>query len=156
MSYSGTKYGTQVPTQTEPERSRLSTGLHDLGYLFSQLGDKLTAFLEYKSELLKTEVRETVKGYTRGGVFAAAGAVVLVFCALFVEAAIGLALSLLFPFSQLANLTLGFVIVAVLDAIAGGVLVYVGRKRLTQTVPVPKKSLDDLRKDKEWIQREVA
>lgn len=155
MSYSGTKYAAEPPRQTE-EGSRLSSGLRDLGYLFSQLGDKLSAFLDYKTELLKSEVRETVKGYSRGGIFAASGGVVVLFGSLFLEAAIAFWLSLLFPFSVAANLALGFAIVALLDIVAGALLLYAGKKRFSQTTPVPQKSLHDLRKDKEWIQREVA
>jgi uncharacterized membrane protein YqjE len=125
--------------------------------LFGRLSDGVTTLLDTKLSLLKVEIKEDVSAYTRnaitmliGGIVAAVGFAILnVAVAFFISTVLPASLG---PFMQIA---LGFVITGVLYLIIGAIFIVKAKSNLAKRDIVPNRSVEELRKDKEWLKKEL-
>lgn len=144
-------------TATAPARAATGSTLEELPALFGRLSDGVITLLDTKLSLLKVEVKEDVNGYIRGattifvgGIIAAVGFAILnVAVALFVGALLPPSLGTTLQFA------LGFVITGAAYLLIGAVLIMAAKKRLARQGIVPERSVAELRKDKEWLTKEL-
>lgn len=148
----------EMGTAAAPSRiADTQTGIEDLPALFGRLSDGVVTLLDTKLSLLKVEVKEDVNGYIRGattvlvgGIIAAVGLAILnVAVALFVGALLPQSLGTTLQFA------LGFVITGAAYLLIGGILIIAAKKRLAKQGIVPERSVAELRKDKEWLTKEL-
>ena len=126
--------------------------------LVTRLGEDVMQLLDAKLNLLKVEIKEDVNTYTRGAVtMAIAGVIAAVGFAL-LNVAVGFGVSTLFAnadISQPAKYALGFVITGIFYLIVGGIIVMVVKNRLAKADLVPNRTVEELRKDKQWLKNEL-
>jgi uncharacterized membrane protein YqjE len=131
---------------------------HDLPSLFERLAADLANLFDQKVTLLKIEVKEDVDAYVRGSIAILAGAVVATvgFALLNVALAFGITTLLAnLDMTQPAKYALGFVITGVIYLVLGTIAVVTAKNRLARQGLVPKQTIRELEKDKEWIQKEI-
>lgn len=141
---------TAVPA-TQPTHSDIES----LPALFGRLADDVTTLLDTKLSLAKVEIQEDAGAYIRGAVMIGAGALVAAIGFALLNIALAFFISRLFSYSQPVNYALGFTLTGLLYLIVGGVLIYVMKNRLAARTPVPDKSIEELRKDKQWLKNEI-
>jgi len=138
-----------VPIRNETE---------SLPSLVSRLGEDVMQLLDAKLNLLKVEIKEDVNTYTRGAVtMAIAGVIAAVGFAL-LNVAVGFGVSTLFAtanLSQPAKYALGFLITGVFYVLVGGIIVMAVKSRLAKADLVPNRTVEELRKDKQWLKNEL-
>jgi uncharacterized membrane protein YqjE len=132
--------------------------LENIPGLLSRLGEDVTELLDTKLSLLKVEVKEDVQTYVRGGVMIGVGAVIAAVGFALLNVALAFGVSTLFEQAQLsqpARYALGFVITGGAYLLIGGIIVLAMKSRLAKQDMVPNRSLDELRKDKQWLKNEL-
>ncbi len=144
----------------QSERSATVEERHtqDLPSLFERLASDLAKLFDQKVALLKIEVKEELNVYLRGGIAILAGAVVATvgFALLNVALAFGITTVLMeLNISQPAKYALGFVITGVIYLALGGIVIVMAKNRLARQGLVPRRSVNELEKDKEWIQKAI-
>ena len=130
----------------------------DLPALVEKLGGDLANLFDQKLALLKIEVREEVEEYVRGSILIGAGAIVAGIGFALLNIALAFAVSVLFvntSLSQPAKYALGFVITGIAYLVIGAAVVVLARNRLAKQGLVPKRTVRELEKDKQWLQREL-
>jgi uncharacterized membrane protein YqjE len=108
--------------------------------------------------LFKVEIKEEVSSYARGIAFIAFGAVIATVGFALVNVAIAFAVSTLFAqanFSQPASYALGFVVTGAFYVLVGGIVVLLMKNRLAKQDLVPQRTVQELRKDKQWLKNEL-
>jgi uncharacterized membrane protein YqjE len=126
--------------------------------LVSRLGDDVMELFKSQLELFKVEVKEEVNSYTRGIAIIMVGAVIATVGFALLNVAIAFAVSTLFAqaeFSQPASYALGFVVTGAFYVLVGGVVVLLMKNRLARQNLVPERTVQELRKDKEWLKNEL-
>jgi uncharacterized membrane protein YqjE len=126
--------------------------------LFTRMADDLTQFFDTKLALLKVEIKEDIDAYISGGIMILVGGVVVAVGFALLNVAVAFLVSVLFENSNLSQpvrYALGFIITALVYLIAGAVTIIVTKNRLAQQGIVPKRTLAELERDKEWLQKEV-
>jgi uncharacterized membrane protein YqjE len=134
------------------------TEIQELPRLFTRLGDDVTRLFDTKMSLLRVEVKEDVAALLRGAIgIATASMVALVGFALASSAAaVGIATQLTKAgFSQLGAYGLGLLIVGVVYLLMGTIAALVIKGRLAKQSLVPNRTIDEIRKDKEWLKKEL-
>ena len=129
-----------------------------LPVLFGRLGDDVVKLLDTKLSLLKVELQEDAAVYARGAAMIGVGASVALVGLSLALVAIAFFVSYLLPTSvdnPSLRYALGFLITGALFLIVGGILVVVFKNRLTARNPVPNRSVDEIRKDKQWLKNEM-
>ena len=153
----------------EVERRRadvpaVATGaeLENLPALVGKLGDDVMRLLDTKLSLVKVELKEDASFYARNGAFTAVGAMVALIGFALVNVAVAFFISNLFGKDGGAverftptSYGLGFLITGILYVVIGGVIVLVMKNKLAAYNPVPTTSLDEIRKDKQWLKNEM-
>ncbi len=144
--------GTAPATTT----STTTSDIEGLPALVGRLGEDVMTLVDTKLSLLKVELKEDAAVYGRAVGGMAAGAII---------AGVGLALALVavaffvstfFSFdTEAANYAMGFIITGILFLAIGGILIYVMKNRLAARTPVPNRSVEELRKDKQWLKNET-
>lgn len=138
-----------------PARSaEAQADIDSLPALFGRLGDDVMQLLDTKLSLLKVEVKEDADAYIRGGVMIGIGGVIAAVGFALLNVAIAFGVSTLFAntnLSQPAKYALGFVITGAVYLVIGGILVLVMKNRLAKRNPVPNRTVEELRKDKQWL-----
>ena len=130
--------------------------LDSLPALFGRLGDDVMKLLDTKLSLVKVEVKEDVAYYARGSAVMAVGAVLAGVGFALVNVAIAFFVSKLFTFDDpRLNYALGFIITGALYLVVGGGLILAMKNRLAARNPVPARSIEELRKDKQWLKNEM-
>lgn len=138
--------------------TRIEREPEGLPALFSKLADDLTTLLDTKLTLLKVELKEEFDAYIRGVVMILIGAVVAIVGFALLNVALAFLMSLLFAntsFSQPAQYAFGFIITALIYLIIGGLTIAVTKNRLAKQGLVPKRTVKELERDKEWLQKEI-
>lgn len=117
-----------------------------VGDILRSLTGDLSKLVSQEVELAKLEVRaEAKKAGTIAGAYAGAGAAGY-FAVLF------LSLTLAFLLASLFNsLWLGALVVTVIWAIVGAVLFSQAKSKQQELNPVPEKTIETLKEDKEWL-----
>jgi uncharacterized membrane protein YqjE len=126
--------------------------------LFSRLTDDLTELFEAKLELLKTELKEEITSYASGASLMVGGAVVGVIGFTLLNVAIAFFVSVLFDSAELSPAVrygLGFMITALLYLVIGAIIILVAKRRLAKQRIIPERSALELKRDKQWLQKEV-
>src|SRR5215208_1984045 len=126
--------------------------------LFSRLGDDVMDLFNSQLALFKVEVKEEAGAYARGITMIAFGAVIATVGFALLNVAIAFAVSTLFAqanFSQPASYALGFVVTGGFYLLVGAIVVMLMKNRLAKHERVPPRTVDELRKDKQWLKNEL-
>jgi uncharacterized membrane protein YqjE len=144
-------------TAAAPARVPEGTEIDQLPTMFGKLGDDVMQLLDAKLGLLKLEMKEEAGVYTRLGAMLAAGGALAAIGFLLVNVAVAFFISRLFvaSFTEPIAYALGFVVTGALYLIIGGILVTVMKNRLTKHSAAPQRSIDEFRKDKQWLKNEI-
>jgi uncharacterized membrane protein len=130
---------------------------HSLTTLFSRLTDDLTALLDAKLQLLKTELKEEASSYAGWASLILGGAVIGVIGFSLFNAGIAFLVSMLFDSTDLSPAVrygLGFVITALLYLVSGTIIMLVGKSRFAKQRMIPKTSALELKRDEQWLREE--
>ncbi|HEX8176267.1 MAG TPA: phage holin family protein [Pyrinomonadaceae bacterium] len=143
-------------TATAPAPSATSE-LEQLPSLFGRLGDDVMKLLDTKFSLLKVELSEDISVYARGAAFIAVGGLVAAIGFALLNIALALGISAFMPadWQQASRYAVGFVVTGILYLIVGGIIVMVMKNKLAHRDLVPGRSVEELRKDKEWLKKEM-
>jgi uncharacterized membrane protein YqjE len=131
------------------------TDLESLPTLFGRLGEDVMTLLDTKLTLLKVEVKEDADAYVRAGVMMSVGGIIAAIGFALVNIALAFFVATLLPYAPPINYALGFVITGVLYLIIGGIIVIGMKNRLAKRDIMPNRSVDELRKDKQWLKKEI-
>ncbi len=126
--------------------------------LISRLGDDVMQLFNSQLALFKVEIKEEVNTYARGITTIALGAVIATVGFALVNVAIAFAVSTLFAqanFSQPASYALGFVVTGAFYVLVGGIIVLLMKSRLAKQDLMPQRTVQELRKDKQWLKNEL-
>src|SRR3954451_20383302 len=124
--------------------------------LLGKMAEELTQLFDTKLSLLKVELKEEIDTYIHGGVMILIGAVVVAVGFALLNVAIAFLVSRLFEtadFSQPVRYALGFILTAVIYLVAGAIMIVVSKNKLAKQSLVPKRSMAELERDKEWLQK---
>jgi uncharacterized membrane protein YqjE len=126
--------------------------------LFSRLGDDVMQLFNSQLALFKVEIKEEANAYARGVTMIAIGAVIATVGFALLNVAIAFAVSTLFAqanFSQPASYALGFVVTGGFYLLVGAIVVMLMKNRLARQDLVPQRTVQELRKDKQWLKNEL-
>ena len=138
--------------------SSLRSETESLPTLVGRLGDDVMQLFDTKLSLLKVELKEEANAYVRGGIAIAVGGIVTAVGFALLNVAVAFAVSTLFAsanLSQAAKYALGFVLTGLLYVVIGGIVILMVKNRLAHQNLVPNKTVEELRKDKEWLKNEL-
>ncbi|MGA9996773.1 MAG: phage holin family protein [Pyrinomonadaceae bacterium] len=144
-------------TATKPALAAPSD-IESLPTLFGRLADDVVELLDTKLSLLKVEVKEDADAYIRGGVMIGVGGVIAAIGFALVNVAVAFGVSTLFAntsLSQPARYALGFIVTGAVYLVIGGIIVIVMKNRLAKRDITPNRTVDELRKDKQWLKKEL-
>jgi len=126
--------------------------------LFSRLGEDVVRLFDSQLALFKVEVKEEANSFARGAAMLGVGAVIGMIGFALLNVALAFGVSTLFTqaqFSQPASYALGFVLTGVFYLLVGSVVMLVVKNRLSNQQMVPQRTIEELRKDKEWLKKEL-
>jgi uncharacterized membrane protein YqjE len=141
-----------------PEDVSTRSEIEQLPTLFSKLGDDVMRLFNSQLALFKVEIKEEANTVMRNAMMIALGTIIGAIGFALVNVAAALAVSVLFAranFSQPTSYALGFVVTGVFYLIVGGIMVAAIRSRMARQELVPQRTVDELRKDKEWLKNEL-
>jgi uncharacterized membrane protein YqjE len=130
----------------------------NLPSLFSRLGDDVMQLFDTKMSLLKVELKEEANAYAQSGIMIGVGGIIAAIGFALLNVALAFGISTLFAetsLSQPAKYAVGFVSAGVLYLIIGAVIVSVMKNRLAKQNLVPNRTVEELRKDKQWLKNEL-
>ena len=130
----------------------------DLPSLVEQLAANVTKLLDQKIALFKVELKEEIAAYLRGAIIIASGAIVAAVGFALANIALAFVVSTLFSglnWSQPAKYALGFFITGLGYLFIGGIVVVITKNRLANLGLVPRRTIHELEKDKDWLQKEL-
>ncbi len=145
-------------TAAAPARnSDAQADVEGLPALFGRLSDGVTTLLDTKLSLLKVEIKEDVSAYTRNAITILIGGIIAAVGFAIVNVAVALFVGSLMPerMDPAVRLALGFVITGALYLIVGAIFIIKAKNRMAKQDIVPNRSVDELRKDKEWLKKEL-
>jgi uncharacterized membrane protein YqjE len=143
-------------TRTDELATRTDTD--SLPSLFSRLGEDIMQLFNSQLAIFKVEIKEEAGTYARGITGIAIGAVIATIGFALLNVAIAFAVSTLFAqanFSQPASYALGFVVTGGFYVLVGAIVVLLMKNRLAKQELMPKRTVAELRKDKEWLKNEL-
>ena len=126
--------------------------------LVGRLGEDVMQLFDTKLSLLKVEIKEEANTYARGAVTLALGGIVAAVGFALLNVAIAFGVSTLFAqtsLSQPARYALGFVLTGAFYLVIGGILVLATKSRLAKQGLIPNRTVEELRKDKQWLKNEL-
>jgi uncharacterized membrane protein YqjE len=138
--------------------STMRSETENLPTLFSRLGDDVMQLFNSQLTLFKVEIKEEANAYLRGAIMIGLGAVVALIGFALLNVAVAFGVSTLFAqsnFSQAASYALGFVITGIFYLLVGAIVVMAIKSRLTKQDLVPNRTVEELRKDKQWLKNEL-
>ena len=145
-----------APATTTAQNAQ-SLDIEGLPAMLGRLGDNVMTLVDAKLGLAKVELKEEAAAYGSkiamiavGGVLAAIG-----FTLLNVAIAFFMARLFFYSFTPPISYALGFVVTGVLYLVIGSILVVVMKNRLAALNPAPQRTLEELRKDKQWLKKEL-
>jgi uncharacterized membrane protein YqjE len=143
---------------TTSKDASASTETESLTGLVSRLGEDVMQLFDTKLSLLKVEIKEEANAYARGGIAISLGGIVAAVGFAFVNIAVAFAVSTLFAntdLSQAAKYAIGFVLTGLFYVVVGGVVIMIVKTRLAKRELVPTRTVEELRKDKQWVKNEL-
>ncbi len=142
--------GAAAPAQATPQ-----TDIESLPGLFSRLGEDVMTLMDTKLSLLKVEVKEDVDAYVHGGVMISLGGIIAVVGFALANIALAFFVATLLPYEPPVNYALGFLITGAVYLVVGAIIVFVMKNRLAKRDIMPERSVEELRKDKQWLKKEI-
>lgn len=145
-------------TALAPARAHADTELENLPGLLGRLGEQVGELVDTKIDLLKVEVKEEANTYLHNGAMMAVGGVIAAIGFALVNVAAALGVSILFAnygLSPPASYAAGFVTTGLFYLIVGGIFAKTMKNRLTNHNPAPAVTIEELRKDKQWLTKEL-
>jgi uncharacterized membrane protein YqjE len=130
----------------------------NLPTLFGRLGDDVMQLFDTKMSLLKVEIKEEANAYARSGVMIAVGGIIAAIGFALLNVALAFGISTLFAdtaLSQPARYAVGFVSAGVLYLVVGAIIITAMKSRLAKTPLIPDRTVEELRKDKQWLKNEL-
>ncbi|HEV7475619.1 MAG TPA: phage holin family protein [Pyrinomonadaceae bacterium] len=137
---------------------KLQQSDESLPSLFGRLGDDVMQLFDTKMSLLKVELKEEANEYARDGIMIGIGGMVAAIGFALLNVALAFGISTLFAnvdLSQPAKYAIGFVTAGVLYLIVGGLMIMAMKNRLAKQSLVPNRTVEELRKDKQWLKKEL-
>jgi uncharacterized membrane protein YqjE len=147
-----------TPATALTKQSEQPTELENLPTLLSRLGDDVTQLFDTKMSLLKVEVKEDVNAFLRAGVGIGVASMVALIGFALASVAGALGISILLEntnLSQAGRYSLGFVIMGAAYLLVGTIVALIMKGRLSKQSLVPNRTVDEFRKDKEWLKKEL-
>jgi uncharacterized membrane protein YqjE len=147
-----------TPATAMNKRAEHPGEIDNLPVLLTRLGDDVMQLFDTKISLLKIEVQEDVNAFLRAGIGIAMAAIVALIGFGLASVAGALGISILLTntnLSQTGRYALSFVIVGALYLIVGTIIALVIKGRLSKQSLVPNRTVDEFRKDKEWLKKEI-
>ena len=146
-----------------PAASQPAIDVENLPALLGRLGDDVMRLVDTKLSLVKVELKEDASFYARNGAFTAVGAMVALIGFALLNVAVAFFISNFFANDAATTAErftptsygLGFLITGVIYIVLGGVIVLMMKNRLAAYNPVPTTTLDEIRKDKQWLKNEI-
>ena len=146
-----------------PAASQPAIDMENLPALLGRLGDNVMQLVDTKLSLVKVELKEDAAFYARNGALTAVGAMVALIGFALLNVAVAFFISNFFANDAATTAErftptsygLGFLITGVLYIVIGGVIVLVMKNKLAAYNPVPTTTLDEIRKDKQWLKNEM-
>src|ERR1044071_3354625 len=146
-----------------PAASQPAIDVENLPALLGRLGDDVMRLVDTKLSLVKVELKEDASFYARNGAFTAVGAMVALIGFALLNVAVAFFISNFFANDAATTAErftptsygLGFLITGVIYIVLGGVIVLVMKNKLAAYNPVPTTTLDEIRKDKQWLKNEI-
>jgi len=138
--------------------SSLQTDGESLPSLFTRLGDDIVQLFDTKLSLLKMEIKEEANAYARGSIVIGVGGIIAAVGFALLNVAVAFGVSALLPsttLSQSARYAVGFVITGLFYVVLGAIVVVVMKNRLARYDLVPNRTVEELRKDKQWLKKEL-
>ena len=126
--------------------------------LFSRLGDDVMQLFDTKMSLLKVEIKEEANEYARSGILIGVGGIIAAIGFALLNVAVAFGISTLFAgtnLSQPAQYAIGFVATGVIYLIIGTIIISTMKSRLAKQHLVPDRTIEELRKDKQWLKNEI-
>ena len=125
--------------------------------MVGRLGDQVMTLVDAKLGLVKVELKEEAAAYGSGvAMIAVGGALAAIgFALLNVAIALFMARLFFYSFTPPISYALGFVVTGVLYLVIGGILVVIMKNRLAALNPAPARTIEELRKDKQWLKKEL-
>jgi uncharacterized membrane protein YqjE len=146
-------------TAAAPAREQLYTqaDIDSLPSLFGRLGDDVMRLLDAKLGLLKVELKEEASVYARTTALLAVGGIVAAIGFALLNVALAFLVTRLFfmSFTPPVSYALGFLVTGALYLLVGGVLILVMKNRLASHSAAPERTLEEIRKDKQWLKNEL-
>jgi uncharacterized membrane protein YqjE len=125
-----------------------------LGAIVSEMKEELKDFVQTRIEMLKQEVQEKTARLKIAAPLAAAALLLLLTAYLLITLALAAALSAVFANSPY-RWSFGFGIIGLVWALLGGVAAYFAKRELALKTLAPKRTVEVLKGDKVWLQKEV-
>jgi uncharacterized membrane protein YqjE len=126
--------------------------------LVGRLGDDVMQLFDTKLSLLKVELKEEATVYATGAVALGLGGIVAGVGFALINVALAFGVSTLFAttnLSQAAKYALGFVLTGLLYLVVGAIVIMTVKSRLARQALVPNRTVEELRKDKQWLKNEL-
>ena len=145
-------------TASAPRDSSTPAETESLPSLVGRLGDDVMQLFDTKLSLLKVELKEEANVYAKGAVTVAMGGIVAAVGFALLNVAVAFGVSTFFAntsLSQPARYALGFVLTGLFYLVIGGIVVLATKSRLAKQGLVPNKTVEELRKDKQWLKNEL-
>lgn len=145
-------------TRSNNERALTNGNNETLPNLLSRLGDDVMQLINSQLALFKVEMKEEANTFARNAGMIAFGAGVAAIGFALLNVAVAFGVSTLFAsagFSQPASYALGFIVTGTFYLSVGGILILVMKNRLANQQLVPPKTVQELRKDKQWLKSEL-
>ena len=144
------------PTSTDETAMRSET--ENLPTLLSRLGDDVMQLFNSQLKLFKVEIKEEANAYARGAIMIGLGAGIAAIGFALLNVAVAFGVSTLFAqtnLSQPASYALGFIITGAFYLLVGAIIVMAMKSRLAKQELVPNRTVEELRKDKQWLKNEL-
>ena len=126
--------------------------------LVARLGDDVMQLFDTKLSLLKVEIKEEANEYARDGALIAVGAIIAAIGFALLNVALAFGISTLFAgvdLSQPAKYAIGFLTAGALYLVVGAIIITAMKNRLAKQNLVPDRTVEELRKDKQWLKNEL-
>ncbi len=132
--------------------------------LVGRLGDDVMRLVDTKLSLIKVELKEDAAFYGRHSALIAVGGVVATVGFVLVNVALAFFIASFFGSDVAGTVAerytptsygLGFLITGAVYLVIGGAIILVMKNRLASYNPVPTHSVEEIRKDKQWLKNEI-
>lgn len=146
-----------APATTTGAQNAQGLDIEGLPAMLGRLGDNVMTLVDAKLGLAKVELKEEAAAYgSKIAMIAVGGALAAIgFALLNVAIAFFMARLFFYSFTPPISYALGFVVTGVLYLVIGGILVVVMKNRLAALSPAPERTIEEFRKDKQWLKNEL-